>query len=147
MGVALGNQNRRRFTNKTKYHQYGVQNDLFDLVLVKTCGSLTSKKGNQQSIPIRFSDFPSLSANIDKWRFAHGYNSWNIVIPRIRGPSREGLIFHIINPTTPPTPLNDAHQGGYFLEIQILTKLIYTSHCLFNNAFLKLRRHSNVPVQ
>ena len=73
MEIALGYQNRRRFTTKTKYYQYWVQNDLFDLVLVKTWGSLTSKRGNQQSIPVRFSDLPSLSANIEKRRFSHGY--------------------------------------------------------------------------
>ena len=73
METLLGYQNRRRFTTKTNYYQYWVQNDLFDLVLVKTCGSLTSKKGNQQSIPIRFSDFPSLSANIEKRQFSHRY--------------------------------------------------------------------------
>ncbi len=74
METQLGYQNRRRFTTKTKYHHYGVQNDLFDLVLVKTWGSLTSKRGNQQSTPIRFFDLPSSSANIHKWRFALGYN-------------------------------------------------------------------------
>ena len=73
MEIALGYQNRRRFTTKTKYYQYWVQNDLFDLVLVKTWGILTSKRGNQQSIPVRFSDLPSLSANIEKRRFSHGY--------------------------------------------------------------------------
>ena len=51
METLLGYQNRRRFTTKTKYYQYWVQNDLFDLVLVKTWGSLTSKRGNQQSTP------------------------------------------------------------------------------------------------
>ena len=73
METLLGYQNRRRFTTKTKYYQYWVQNDLFDLVLVKTWGILTSKRGNQQSIPVRFSDLPSLSANIEKRRFSHGY--------------------------------------------------------------------------
>ena len=73
MELALGYQNRRRFTTKTKYYQYWVQDDLFDLVLVKTWGILTSKRGNQQSIPVRFSDLPSLSANIEKRRFSHGY--------------------------------------------------------------------------
>ena len=73
MELALGYQNRRRFTTKTKYYQYWVQDDLFDLVLVKTWGILTSKRGNQQSIPIRFSDLPTLSANIEKRRFSHGY--------------------------------------------------------------------------
>jgi len=38
METLLGYQNRRRFTTKTKYYQYWVQNDLFDLVLVKTWG-------------------------------------------------------------------------------------------------------------
>ena len=66
MEIAIGYQNRRRFTTKTKYYQYWVQNDLFELVLVKTRGSLTSKRGNQQYNPIRFSDLPSLSANIEK---------------------------------------------------------------------------------
>jgi hypothetical protein len=73
METLLGYQNRRRFTTKTKYYQYWVQNDLFDLVLVKTWGSLTSKHGNQQSIPIQFSDLPSYCANIEKIRYSHGY--------------------------------------------------------------------------
>ncbi len=73
MEILLGYQNRRRFTTKTKYYQYWVQNDLFDLVLVKTWGSLASKRGNQQSIPVKPADLPSLSANIEKRRFSHGY--------------------------------------------------------------------------
>ena len=75
MKTLLGYQNRRRFTTKTKYYQYWVQNDLFDLVLVKTWGSLTSKHGNQQSIPVRPADLPSYCANIDKTRLSHGYVS------------------------------------------------------------------------
>jgi hypothetical protein len=73
METLLDYQNRRRFTTKTKYYQYWVQNDHFDLVLVKTWGSLTSKRGNQQSIPIQFSDLPSYCANIENTRYSHGY--------------------------------------------------------------------------
>jgi hypothetical protein len=73
METLLGYQNRRRFTTKTKYYQYWVQNDHFDLVLVKTWGSLTSKRGNQQSNPIQLSDLPYFCANIEKTRLAHGY--------------------------------------------------------------------------
>ena len=74
METQLGYQNRRRFTTKTKYHHYGVQNDLFDLVLVKTWGSLTSKRGNQQSIPVKPADLPYFCANIEKARLLHGYS-------------------------------------------------------------------------
>ena len=75
METLLGYQNRRRFTTKTKYYQYWVQNDHFDLVLVKTWDSLTSKRGNQQSIPIQFSDLPSYCANIEKTRYSQGIYS------------------------------------------------------------------------
>ena len=74
MESLLGYQNRRRFTTKTKYYQYWVQNDLFDLVLVKTWGSLTSKRGNQQSIPVKPADLPYFCANIEKARLLHGYS-------------------------------------------------------------------------
>ena len=73
METLVGYQNRRRFTTKTKYYQYWVQNDLFDLVLVKTWGSLTSRRGNQQSIPVKPADLPYFCANIEKRRFSHGY--------------------------------------------------------------------------
>ena len=66
-------QNRRRFTTKTKYYQYWVRNDLFDLVLVKSWGSLTSKRGNQQSVPVVHHELDGLFALIDKTRLAHGY--------------------------------------------------------------------------
>ncbi len=49
MEIAVGYQNRHHFTTKTKYYQYWVQNDLFDLVLVKTWGSLTFKRFHQLS--------------------------------------------------------------------------------------------------
>ena len=73
METLIGYQNRRRFTTKTKYYQYWVQNDLFDLVLVKTWGSLTSKRGNQQSVPVAHQELVGLFALIDKTRLAHGY--------------------------------------------------------------------------
>ncbi len=38
-------QNRRRFTTKFKFYHYWVHNELFDVVLVKTWGSFTSKLG------------------------------------------------------------------------------------------------------
>ena len=73
METLLGYQNRRRFTTKTKYYQYWVQNDLFDLVLVKSWGSLTSKRGNQKCIPVQIIDVPTLCSMIEKTRLSHGY--------------------------------------------------------------------------
>ena len=73
METLQGYQNRRRFTTKTKYYQYWVQNDLFDLVLVKSWGSLTCKRGNQQSIPVKPADLPYFCANIEKTCYSHGY--------------------------------------------------------------------------
>ncbi len=51
METLLGYQNRRRFTTKTNYYQYWVQNDLFDLVLVKSWGSLTSRGATSNPSP------------------------------------------------------------------------------------------------
>ena len=51
----------------------GIQNDLFDLVLVKTWGSFTSKRGKQQSVPVVHQELEGLFALIDKTRLAHGY--------------------------------------------------------------------------
>ena len=50
-----------------------IQNDLFDLVLVKTWGSFTSKRGKQQSVPVVHQELEGLFALIDKTRLAHGY--------------------------------------------------------------------------
>ena len=79
MKTLLGYQNRRRFTTKTKYYQYWVQNDLFDLVLVKTWGSLTCKRGNQQSIPIQFSDLPIFSPIVKRYVF-QGQGQFSILM-------------------------------------------------------------------
>ena len=51
----------------------GIQNDLFDLVLVKTWGSFTSKRGKQQSVPVVHQELEGLFALIDKTPLDHGY--------------------------------------------------------------------------
>ena len=91
MELALGYQNRRRFTTKTKYYQYWVQNDLFDLVLVKTWGSLTSRRGNQQSIPVKLTDLPYYYSQIERTRLSHGYLTLDLgeyLVPSSSQPSR-----------------------------------------------------------
>ena len=60
-------------TQKFKFYHYWVNNELFDVVLVKTWGSFTSKRGKQQSVPVVHQELEGLFALIDKTRLAHGY--------------------------------------------------------------------------